>query len=205
MVAEESKAAAAMDVLDAQRNSIWKMLQQQLHARSVAPTILHAAAVAEKTAAAGNVRGEQVAIHKAAVELVKSIAGGDKERLAVKRAMNKLAFGDMLDAVERCDAPAAADRRRRLPPAGRRLDRRAGPDRRLAAEAAGRDAAGRGRGGGRIEEAAEQRVSRRHAQQARRSPQEARRVPPPCRRSSSRRRRTSRRSRSRTSPRRRRS
>ena len=105
IVAAESKSAAAMEVLDAQRNSIWKMLQQQLHARSIAPTILRASAVPEKAAAASNVRGEQVEIHKAAVELVKSIGRGDgPERLAVKRAMNKLAFGDMLDAVQRCDA-----------------------------------------------------------------------------------------------------
>ena len=106
-----------MEVLDAQRNAIWKMLQQQLHARSIAAMILLASAVPEKTAEAGNVRGEQIEIHKAAVDLVKSIGRGEgQERLAVKRAMNKLAFGDMLDAVQRCDGllrPAGADAFRR--------------------------------------------------------------------------------------------
>ena len=80
------------------------MLQQQLHARAIAPMIVRAAAVTEKTAEADKVRAQQVEIHKAAVDLVKSIGGADAaERLAVKRAMNKLAFGDMLDAVQRCE------------------------------------------------------------------------------------------------------
>ena len=154
------------------------MLQQQLHARTVAPTILRAAAVPEKAAAAGNVRGEQVAIHKAAVELVKSIVGGDPERLAVKRAMNKLAFGDMLDAVERCDGLlrlAAADAFRQ--PVGELTgvqDRIVASLRKLLDATRLAEA-----------EAAVELKKRRSSefpedtrQQARRSPEETRRVPP---------------------------
>ena len=53
---------------------------------------------------AADVRTQQIDIQKTSVELVKSIgAAGREERLTIKRILNGLAFGDMLQAVTRCD------------------------------------------------------------------------------------------------------
>ena len=50
------------------------------------------------------VRTQQIDIQKTTVDLVKSIGPTDREeRLAIKRVLNGLAFGDMLQAVARCD------------------------------------------------------------------------------------------------------
>jgi hypothetical protein len=104
IVAEEAKSSEALEQLDSLRGQIWKILEKQIRAKVHAAMILHKEALAERTALAGDVRTMQVDVQKASIELVKSIGNTDREeRRAVKRILNQLAFGDMLDAVEQCD------------------------------------------------------------------------------------------------------
>ena len=50
------------------------------------------------------IRTEQIDIQKASVDLVKSIGSAERDqRLSIKRILNALAFGEMLQAVSRCD------------------------------------------------------------------------------------------------------
>jgi hypothetical protein len=54
--------------------------------------------------AIGQVRTEQIDIQKSSVDLVKSIGPAERDqRLSIKRILNALAFGEMLQAVSRCD------------------------------------------------------------------------------------------------------
>jgi len=58
----------------------------------------------EGTRIAGELRNQQIEIQKLSVDLVKSIGASDREqRLTIKRVLNGLAFGDMLQTVMRCD------------------------------------------------------------------------------------------------------
>ena len=57
------------------------------------------------TPAPAEIRTQQMEIQKTSVDLVKSIGPADRqERLAIKRVLNGLAFGDMLQAVTRCES-----------------------------------------------------------------------------------------------------
>ncbi|OHB82045.1 MAG: hypothetical protein A2V98_25790 [Planctomycetes bacterium RBG_16_64_12] len=104
IVAEEAKSAEALDELDGLRSEIWKILEKQIRARVEAAMILHKDALAERTAHAGDVRNLQVDVQKSSIGLVKSIGNTDKpERRTIKQALNQVAFGDMLKAVQQCD------------------------------------------------------------------------------------------------------
>ncbi|MFH1268168.1 MAG: hypothetical protein ABIK89_20815, partial [Planctomycetota bacterium] len=104
IVAEEDKSAEALDELDSLRSEIWKILEKQIRARVQAAMILHNSVLADRTKHAGEVRSLQVDVQKSSIGLVKSIGNTDKEeRRAVKQALNRVAFGDMLKAVQQCD------------------------------------------------------------------------------------------------------
>ena len=147
IVAPESKSAAVMEVLDAQRNAIWKMLQQQLHARSLAAMILRGGRAGES---GGGGQGPR----SAGRDSQGRRRSGPVHPPRRRRGAAGREAGDEQAGLRRharrgpaVRGPPATGRRRRLRPTGRRIDRRAGPDRRLAAEAARCDAAGRGGGG----------------------------------------------------------
>jgi hypothetical protein len=131
IVAEESKSSAALEQIEGLRGAIWKILEKQIRARAAAGGLLKKilpspagrgaggeGVVAQPLSAhpsplpegegtirtAGELRNQQIEIQKLSVDLVKSIGASDREeRLTIKRVLNGLAFGDMLQAVVRCD------------------------------------------------------------------------------------------------------
>lgn len=101
VVAEEKQLQAALERLDSLRGAIFKILEQQIAARVKTASLLQR----EHSASAADVRNEQVAIQKAGMAVAASIRDVDaEERLAIKRAMNGLAVGEMVEAVRQCDA-----------------------------------------------------------------------------------------------------
>jgi len=104
IVAEEDKSAQALEQLDSLRSQIWKILEKQVRAKVQAAMILHTTEMAERSTQAGQVRALQVAVQQASIALVKSIGNAEREeQRTVKLALNQLAFGDMLKAVQQCD------------------------------------------------------------------------------------------------------
>jgi hypothetical protein len=111
IVAEDAKASAALEQIENLRGTLSKILEKQIQARASAgvlspkkgknkPAEDAAKLLSDRVRAAGNVRVVQVDIQKTATDLVKSIRDTDREeRLAIKRVLNGLAFGDMLQAV----------------------------------------------------------------------------------------------------------
>ena len=113
LVDEQAKTAAALEQFDSLRAAIWKILEQQVRGRVRATSILAQAELAQRSSVAGEVRVIQVGVQKASIDLVKDIdkpddkekrqASQEEVRQAVKRVMNQLALGDMLQAVQQCD------------------------------------------------------------------------------------------------------
>jgi hypothetical protein len=105
VVAAEAKSAETLERLDGLRAELWKILEKQLRAKVQASLILHKPALVERAAQAGHVRSLQIDVQKSSIGLVKSL--GDKpdaESRSVRRVLNQVAFGDMLVAVQQCDA-----------------------------------------------------------------------------------------------------
>ena len=109
LVAEEEQSAAALQQLDNLRGALWKILEKQIRARVGAARILGQEPPADasgrrRTTLAGEVRTRQIGVQKESIALVKSIARTDRqERLAIKRVLNGLAFGEMIEAIRHCD------------------------------------------------------------------------------------------------------
>jgi hypothetical protein len=104
IVDPDVEAMAELEQLDSLRGAIWKILEKQIRARVRAAMILKKEDAEEATQMAADVRTDQIEIQKAAIALVKSIGDEDREdRLTVKRILNELAFGEMLEAVQLCD------------------------------------------------------------------------------------------------------
>ena len=105
LIGEEEKSTGELQQLDTLRNAIFKILQSQIRARSGAARLVQGGRQADAAAAmAAELRTRQVGVQKDSIALVKSIARTDREeRLAVKRILSTLAFGDMLQAVRQCD------------------------------------------------------------------------------------------------------
>ncbi len=104
IVAEETQSAEALEQLEGLRSAIFKILEKQVRARVLAGMILHKPALAERTKQAAGVRPLQLEVQKSSIGLVKAIRETDnEERRAIKRILNQLAFGDMLEAVRQCD------------------------------------------------------------------------------------------------------
>lgn len=105
LVAEEAKVAASVEQIDNVRNLLWKLLESQVNARVRTGLILRTDKLAERTGIADEVRGKQVDIQKSATALVAAVPKTDKEDLlTIKKVVNELATGDMLEAVRQCDA-----------------------------------------------------------------------------------------------------
>ncbi len=104
VVDPDAKAQAALEQAESLRTAIFKILEKQIRARVAASTILQRQAVAERARQSAEVRASQVEIQKAATAVVQSVTDTDSEdRRQIKRAMNRLAFGEMLEAVRICD------------------------------------------------------------------------------------------------------
>ncbi len=104
IVGKDAQATAALEQLDKLRTAMWQILERQILARTAAGTLLAKPQLAERSGAAAAIRRQQVEIQKASADLVGSIGPADRpERLAIKHILNGLAFGDMLQAVTRCE------------------------------------------------------------------------------------------------------
>lgn len=104
VVDPDAKAQAALEQAESLRTAIFKILEKQIRARLAASTILQRQAVPERARQSAEVRTAQVEIQKAASAVVQSVTEAHSEdRRQIKRAMNRLAFGEMLEAVRICD------------------------------------------------------------------------------------------------------
>lgn len=104
IVSADAKAQAAVAEAENLRGAIWKILEKQIRARMVAASIKQKTELAQRTAASGEVRTQQVGIQKTTTDLVASIHDTDREdRAVIKRVLNQLAFGEMLRSVQSCD------------------------------------------------------------------------------------------------------
>jgi len=97
IITDDAQTSAALEQLDRLRGSIWKILEKQIRARVAAGAL-------KKTKSTADVRSRQIEIQKTTVDLIQSISSPDHaEHLTIKRVLNGLAFGDMLEAVSQCD------------------------------------------------------------------------------------------------------
>ncbi|MHB1033166.1 MAG: hypothetical protein ACYC35_03990 [Pirellulales bacterium] len=104
--AESSKTLAELDDL---RASLWRILEKQIRARLAAAQVAKAAALADGVRAAGEVRAQQVELQKAVLAVIDAIGKTDDQtRIDMKRALGKLANGDMIEAVRLAEAAAGA-------------------------------------------------------------------------------------------------
>ncbi|HEY4761083.1 MAG TPA: hypothetical protein VIH42_10935, partial [Thermoguttaceae bacterium] len=104
IIAEDAKNSAALKQIESLRDAVWKILEKQIRTRVAAPGILKTVQLSERIAITNDVRTQQIGIQKSAVEAINSISQTDfEERQTIKRALNGLAFGEMLAAVQKCD------------------------------------------------------------------------------------------------------
>jgi hypothetical protein len=105
LIAPEAQAARSLTQLDALRTALFKILTQQIQARTLSPGIGQAKTLEGSRALAAEVRQKQAGIQKATTAVVQSIGQAeDAARLVIKRAANKLALGEMLEAVKQAEA-----------------------------------------------------------------------------------------------------
>ena len=104
VIAPEAKAQAAIEQAESLRSAIWKLLEKQIRTRLTVASIKQKSELAQRTSVSGEVRGQQIEIQKAAMDLVGTIKETDQEdRRTIKRILSQLAFGAMLEAVQLCD------------------------------------------------------------------------------------------------------
>ena len=104
-MASATKAKAELTQLESLHTALAKILQNQLRARAAASGLPRLTTQTEAGKLAGDVRGQQVAIQKATTEVVTSIESTDEpDRLTIKRVVNKLAVGEMVQAVRQAEA-----------------------------------------------------------------------------------------------------
>jgi len=104
LVAKDAEANATLEQLDRLRASLWKILEQQVRARVRTAGILKSRQPVERAQLADETRAMQVAIQHDSANLVKGISQTEREEyLTIKRVLNNLATGDMLQAVQICD------------------------------------------------------------------------------------------------------
>ena len=105
LIDRQKQNDAALEKLQSLRAGIFNILQKQIRARVKAAIIPKENQPPSAARLADDVRRRQVAIQKTTTELVESIGKtGQEERRTIKRILNNLAVGPMLDAVRHCDA-----------------------------------------------------------------------------------------------------
>ena len=129
IVAKDAEAASSLEQFDRLRTAIFELLEKQIRTRTAAGAMAEASSPrplgegsgvragqpannphpnplpqGEGTKAVADVRTRQIEIQKSTDELAKSIGPTDRaDRLTIKRVLNGLAFGDMVEAVAQCD------------------------------------------------------------------------------------------------------
>ena len=105
IVDEQAKANAALEKLDSLRGALFKILERQVRARARNALVATKTQIDDAVKSAGDVRAMQVEIQKSSIALVKSISDVQREdHQAIKRILNQLAFGEMLEAVSLSDS-----------------------------------------------------------------------------------------------------
>lgn len=104
VVAEKAQTDATLEQLDNLKSNLWKILEAQIRARVKSTMLIKKDSLDDRMLTAGEIRAEQVSIHKLTGEFIASIKTGDnKEKQEAKQVLGKLAVGDMTDAVKMCD------------------------------------------------------------------------------------------------------
>ncbi|MFO0908009.1 MAG: hypothetical protein U0794_06570 [Isosphaeraceae bacterium] len=105
LVAPEARSAADLARLDSIRADLARIFHDQVQARVVAGSLTRAGALPSVQSSAADLRNRQGLIQKSSVSLVAAIGdAADDDTVVIKRAVNKLAYGDMLTAVRQADA-----------------------------------------------------------------------------------------------------
>ncbi len=104
IIDQQKKADEALKDAENLHAKLWKMLDRQVRGRLRAGEILRSVDLAARQTLAGEVRTIQVEVQGLASGLVAEIKDTDKEdRQQVKRVINALATGEMVQAVKQCD------------------------------------------------------------------------------------------------------
>ncbi len=104
VVDDRAKTTETLAQLDSIRTAIWRILETQVRGRVRATLLLRETELAGRVNVAREVRAIQVEVQKASAALVGTIDEKDvPERQAIKRVINALAVGEMLQAVQQCD------------------------------------------------------------------------------------------------------
>ena len=105
IVATEAKAKVELAQLESLRTALAQILQDQLRARAAAAGLPRSSTEAAAGTLAALIRGQQLAVQKAATAVTESIGSTeDPERLTIKRVVGKLAFGEMIQALRQAEA-----------------------------------------------------------------------------------------------------
>ena len=105
IVATEAKAKVDLAQLESLRTALARILQDQLRARAAAAGLPRSATEAEAGTLAADIRGQQLALQKAATVVTELIGPTEEpERLTIKRVVGKLAFGEMIQALRQAEA-----------------------------------------------------------------------------------------------------
>jgi hypothetical protein len=105
IVDSDKKAAAALEQIETIRAELWKLLEKQISARVSTAKLPATKDAAARTNIVNVVRVHQVDLQKAAAGLAQAIKDSQKdEQKAVKRVLSQLAGGEMVQAVQQCDA-----------------------------------------------------------------------------------------------------
>src|SRR5208337_4280518 len=105
IVATEAKAKVELAQHESLRTALARILQDQLRARAAAAGLPRSSTEAEAGTLAADIRGQQLAVQKAATAVTELIgATEDPERLTIKRVVGKLAFGEMVQALRQAEA-----------------------------------------------------------------------------------------------------
>ena len=94
-----------MAQFDGFQTALVKILQDQLRVRVAAAGLSRLTSGDESSKLAANVRGQQMAVQKATMAVVQSVGPtADADRLIIKRVVNKLANGEMIQAVRQAES-----------------------------------------------------------------------------------------------------
>ncbi len=105
LIDRRQQSDAALEKLHSLRAGIFNILQMQIRARVKAAKITKENQPPSAARLADDVRRRQVAVQKTTMQLVESMGKTEQEeRRAMKRILNNLAVGPMLDVVQKCDA-----------------------------------------------------------------------------------------------------
>ncbi len=105
IVAAEVQSRAELARLDSLHAALSKILQDQLRARALAAGLTGLTLEQEASKLAADLRDRQSAIQKATATAIDSIGEVDNpDRLAIKHVVNKLAFGEMIQAIRGAEA-----------------------------------------------------------------------------------------------------